>query len=138
MKRIGVLFTLTLTIGIAVGVIDTQVVNAQQDPMKRTVLIKTDLAGVEGKEAALVLVEFAPGGVTASHYHSGEELIYLLEGSTSMEVKDKPAITLKAGDTFHLAPQQVHRVKNLSVTTPAKALTFTIMEKGRPETVPVK
>ncbi|MCZ7625038.1 MAG: hypothetical protein M5R38_03690 [Candidatus Methylomirabilis sp.] len=62
MKRTSLLFTLILTIGIAVGVIGTQVVNAQQDPMKRTVLIKTDLTGIEGKEAALVLVEFAPGG----------------------------------------------------------------------------
>lgn len=138
MKRTSLLLALTLTVGIVLGVIGTQTLNAQQAPMKRTTLIKTDLAGIEGKEGMLVLVEFTPGAVTAPHYHSGEELIYLLEGSTSMEVKGKPAITLKAGDTFHLAPKQVHRVKNFSATTPAKALTFTIAEKGQPDTVPVK
>ncbi|MBZ0168256.1 Cupin domain protein [Candidatus Methylomirabilis lanthanidiphila] len=138
MKRTGLLLTLTLTVGIALGVIGTQTVDAQQEPMKRTVLIRTDLAGIQGKEAILVLVEFAPGAVTASHYHSGEELAYLLEGTVSMEAQGKSPITFKPGDTFHLAPKQVHRVKNLSATTPAKALTFTIAEKGQPDTVPVK
>ncbi|MDE2179944.1 MAG: cupin domain-containing protein [candidate division NC10 bacterium] len=138
MKRTGLLLSLTLTVGIALGVIGTQVLNAQQEPMKRTVLLKTPLTGIEGKEGMLVLVEFAPGAVTASHYHSGEELIYLLEGTVSMEVKGKLPVTLKSGNTFHLAPKQVHRVKNLSATTPAKALTFTIAEKGQPDVVPVK
>ncbi len=138
MKRTGLLFTLTLTVGIALGVIGTQTVHAQQEPMKRTVLLKTALAGIEGREGILVLVEFAPGAVSALHYHSGEELAYLLEGTVSLEIKGKPPITFKSGDTFHLAPKQVHRVKNLSSTMPAKALTFTIAEKDQPDTVLVK
>ncbi|CBE69261.1 MAG: cupin domain-containing protein [Candidatus Methylomirabilis oxygeniifera] len=138
MKRSGLLLTLTLTVGIALGVIGTQVLNAQQAPMKRTVLIKTDLAGIEGKEAVLALVEFAPGAATDPHYHPGEELAYLLEGSISFEAQGKPPITFKPGDTFHQPPKQAHRVKNLSATMPAKALAFTISEKGLPLTVPVK
>src|SRR5574337_1578729 len=81
MKRTGVLLILTLAVGIALGVMGTPTVNAQQEPMKRTMLLKTPLAEIKGKEGMLVLVEFAAGGVTASHYHSGEELIYLLEGT---------------------------------------------------------
>lgn len=138
MKRTGLLLSLTLTVGIALGVIGTQVLNAQQAPMKRTVLIKTDLAGIEGKEAVLALVEFAPGAATEPHYHPGEELAYLLEGTVSFEAQGKSPITFKPGDTFHQPPKQVHRVKNLSVTIPAKALAFTIAEKGQPLTVPVK
>src|SRR5574337_1264834 len=138
MKRTGVLLTLILIVGIALGVIWTQVLNAQQEPMKRTLLLGTDLAGIKGKEAILARVEFAPGAVTDPHYHPGEELAYLLEGTISMEVKGQPPVTFKPGDTFHLAPKQVHRVKNLSATTPAKALTFTIADKGQPPTVPVK
>ena len=138
MKRTGLLLILTLTVGIALGVIETQALHAQQTPMKRTVLIKTDLSGIEGKEGMLVLVEFAPGAATEPHYHPGEELAYLLEGSVSLEVKGKPPITFKPGDTFHQPPKQVHSVKNLSSTMPAKALAFTIIEKGQPPTVPVK
>lgn len=138
MKRTALLLGLALTVGVALGVIGTQDLNAQQAPMKRTMLLKTDLAGIEGKEGMLVLVEFAPGAVTQAHYHSGEELAYLLEGTVSMEVQGKSPVTFKPGDTFHLPPKQVHRVKNLSATVPAKALTFTIAEKGQPDTVPVK
>ncbi len=138
MKRTGLLLTLTLIVGIALGVIGTQVLNAQQAPMKRTVLIKTDLAGIEGKEAVLALVEFVPGAATEPHYHPGEELAYLLEGTISFEAKGRPPITFKPGDTFHQPPKQVHSVKNLSSTAPAKALAFTISEKGQPLTVPVK
>ena len=138
MKRTGLLLTLTLTVGIALGVIGTQALNAQQEPMKRTVLLKTDLTGITGKEAILALVEFAPGAATQPHYHPGEELAYLLEGTVSLEVKGKPPITFKPGDTFHQPPKQVHRVKNLSSTAQAKALAFTIAEKDQPLTVPVK
>lgn len=138
MKRTALLLGLTLTIGIAVGVIGTQALNAQQAPMKRTTLIKTALAGIEGKEGIVELVEFAPGAVTEPHYHPGEEFAYLLEGALSLEVKGKPPVTFKPGDTFHQPPKQVHRAKNLSATTPAKALTFTIAEKDQPITVPVK
>jgi quercetin dioxygenase-like cupin family protein len=138
MKRTGVLITLALTVGIALGVIGTNALNAQQTPMKRTVLIQTDLAGIEGKEAVLALVEFAPGAATDPHYHPGEELAYLLEGTVSFEAKGKPPITFKPGNTFHQPPKQVHRVINLSSTMPAKALAFTISEKGQPTTVPVK
>lgn len=138
MKRAGLLLTLALTVGIALGVVGTQAVNAQQAPMKRTVLLQTDLAGIEGKEAVLALVEFAPGAVTEPHYHPGEELAYLLEGTISFEAKGQPPITFKPGDSFHQPPKQVHSVKNLSSTMPAKALAFTISEKGLPLTVPVK
>jgi len=41
---------LTLAVGIAVGVIGGQILNARQEPVKRTVLLRTDLAGIEGKE----------------------------------------------------------------------------------------
>lgn len=138
MKRTGLLLSLTLTVGIALGVIGTQVLNAQQEPMKRTALLRTDLTGIKGKEAILALVEFAPGAATQPHYHPGEELAYLLEGTVSLEVQGKPPITFKPGDTFHQPPKQVHRVKNLSSTAPAKALAFTIAEKDQPLTVPVK
>lgn len=138
MKHTALLFGLALTVGIALGIVGTKALNAQQEPMKRTVLLKTDLAGIKGKEGMLILVELAPGAATEMHYHPGDELAYLLEGTLSLEVKGKPPITFKPGDTFHQPPKQVHRAKNLNSTNPAKAIVFTIAEKGQPPTVPVK
>lgn len=138
MKRTALLFSMTLAVGIALGIVGAKALNAQREPMTRTVLLQTELAGVKGKEGIVALVEFAPGAATEMHYHPGDELAYLLEGSLSLEIKGKPPLTFKPGDTFHQPPKQVHRAKNLSSTTPAKAIVFTIAEKGQPITVPVK
>ena len=130
-RTVGML-TIALVVGIAVGMIGTQVLKAQQEPVGRTLLLKTDLAGIEGKEALVLIVEFAPGAVGGKHHHPGHEIGYMLEGSISLEVEGKPPATLKAGDTFHIPAKVVHAGKNASTTAPAKALVFGLFEKGQP------
>ena len=88
MKRTMWLVTLGLAAGIAVGIAGTQVLNAQyaqQEPIKRTVLLKSDLEGIEGKEGVLFLAELAPGAVGGKHYHPGTELFYVLEGALGFQ-----------------------------------------------------
>ena len=85
MPRTGVMLSLALIVGIAVGMLGNQVLIAQQEPIKRTVLLKTDGAGIEGKEAVVVLVEIAPGMAVGKHIHPGDELFYRLEGSIILE-----------------------------------------------------
>ena len=77
MRRTVILLGLTLAVGIAVGALGNHFLSAQQEPIKRTVLLKTDLASLEGKEGIVVLAEFAPGAATGKHFHPGEELVYL-------------------------------------------------------------
>ena len=128
MHRTVVMITIALVVGIAVGMIGNQVLTAQQEPVKRTLLLKTDLAGIEGKEAVVLLVDLAPGAVAAKHYHPGHELGYMLEGSISLEVEGQPPATFKAGETFHIPGKVVHGGKNASTTAPAKVLTFGLFE----------
>ncbi len=78
MKRAALLVSSSLVVGIALGVIGTGVLTAQQEPAKRGVLLNTDLVGIEGKEASLRLGEYAPGGSTGKHYHPGHTLLYVL------------------------------------------------------------
>jgi quercetin dioxygenase-like cupin family protein len=132
------MLTIALVMGIAVGMIGNQVLIAQQQPAQRTVLLKTDLAGIEGKEALVLTVAAAPGAVGGKHYHPGHELAYVLEGSLILEVEGKPPATLKAGDTFHIPPKVVHSGKNASTTIPYKVLVFGLFEKGQPDTTPVQ
>jgi len=138
MNRTGVMLTIALVMGIAVGMIGNQVLIAQQQPAQRTVLLKTDLAGIEGKEALVLTVAAAPGAVGGKHYHPGHELAYVLEGSLILEVEGKPPATFKAGETFHIPPKVVHSGKNASTTTPYKVLVFGLFEKGQPDTTPVQ
>jgi hypothetical protein len=58
MARVSVL---TLVVGIAPCVTCDEIANAQQPAIKRTELLKTDLAGMEGKEMNLWTADLAPG-----------------------------------------------------------------------------
>ena len=116
--------------GIAVGGIAGQALNAQQEPVKATVLLKTDLAGIEGKEALVVLVEHAPGTTAGKHYHPGHEFAYILKGSAILEPEGKPPATVHSGEVIYFPPKQVHDAKNASKTAPLKVLVFQVNEKA--------
>ena len=118
--------------------IGNSILSAQQEPVKRTVLFKSDLEGIEGKEAVLFLAELAPGAVGGKHYHPGTELFYVLEGAFTHEPDGKPPLTLKTGEAGHNPLKNVHYVKNASMTERAKVLGCLIADKGQPLTVPVK
>ena len=48
-------------------------------------------------------------------------------------------MTLKAGDTFHEGPNDIHTVgRNASTTRPAKFVVFLIKKQGAPILTPVK
>ena len=109
-----------------------------KEPITRTLLLKSDVTGIEGKETLMLVVEFAPGAVGGKHFHPGDELVYMLEGSITLEVEGKPPATFKAGDTFHIPSKVVHAGKNASTTAGAKALVVGLFEKGQPATTPVQ
>ena len=101
-----------------------------QEGLKRTVLERTELAGAKGMEAILVLREAPPGKESGKHTQSGNEIVYILDGSVTLEVQGKPSKTLKAGEAFTTGPGQVHNVKNASASAPVKALAFYVAKKG--------
>ena len=107
-------------------------------PLKHTVIHRTDLAGLDGKQGALVEVEYAPGAGDTKHYHSGYLFTYIVEGSVIWEVEGQPPVTLKAGDAFYDPPKRVHNHRNASATQPAKFVAFFIETKGEKRSVPVK
>src|SRR5688500_12942797 len=90
-----------------------------QEPAIKSLLAK-DLAGDPARELLMITVEYPPGGSDPTHAHRAQVVVYVLEGSIVMQVKDKPPITLMAGQTFYEAPE-VHTVsRNASQTAPAK------------------
>lgn len=146
MKKRALLIAAILVTGTSTSAILSQFVNAQQGvprevralPLKHTVIHRMDLAGLAGKQAALVAVEYAPGASDQKHYHSGHLFSYIVEGSVIWEVDGEPPITLNAGDAFYDRPKQVHNHRNASATAPAKFVAFFVEEKGQPRSVPVK
>ena len=102
-------------------------------------LMTKDLAGLNGKEATMLTVEYAPGASSSKHRHNANTFVYVLEGSIIMQVEGGKQVTLGPGQTFYESPDDIHVVsKNASDTHPAKFLVFFVKDKGAPSLVPVK
>ena len=123
---------LVLTAGIALGVVGLQIAGAQQQAIKRTDLLKTDLDEIKGSEMQVWVAEIAPGAATGRHSHPTPRFVYVLEGSVVLELDGKPPQTFKVGQAFVEMPNAVHNFRNASTTEAAKALGFQYAEKGQP------
>jgi len=121
-----------LVIGIAPCVTGDEIAKAQQPAIKRTELLKTDLAGMEGKEMNLWTADLAPGAQTGKHHHPTPRFVIVLEGSVVLEMEGKAPQTFKAGQAFQEPPDVVHNFRNASTTEPAKAIGIQYAGKGQP------
>ena len=130
MKRVYFLLAIALAVGTVVGVLGSRLLSAQEGLKSGTILQRTDIASAKGMEAILVLRNVPPGKESGKHTQSGNEIVYVLDGSVVLEVQGKPPKTVAAGEAFTTGPGQVHNVKNASTTAPVKALAFYIAKKG--------
>lgn len=112
------------------------IAQAQQGGIKRTDLQRHDLSA-PGREVIQVRVELAPGVAFGKHWHPGEEIIYMIEGSLQYQIEDKPPVTLKAGEVLFVPARTVHAARNVGSVPGAELATY-IVEKGEPLLVPVK
>jgi quercetin dioxygenase-like cupin family protein len=109
---------------------------AQQPGLKRTDLQRHDLSA-PGREVIQARVELAPGVPFVKHWHPGEEIIYVLEGSLQYQIEDKPPVTLKAGDVLFVPARTIHAARNVGSVPGAELATY-VVEKGQPLAVLVK
>jgi len=116
-----------LLVGLGAGVL-----NAEDQPIKRTELLRSDLAGLEGRESVVYIADLMPGAVGGKHTHYGDEFVYILEGVLIVEPDGKDPVTLRQGEAAHLSPDVVHAARNGSDSQPAKVLVFLVVEKGKP------
>ena len=134
MRVKNLVLTALLTVGL---LIISATLMAQE--VKVTSLMSQVMTDVSGKEGLMITVEYPPGGSDPIHRHNAHAFLYVLEGSVVMQVKGGKQVTLKPGDTFYEAPDDVHVIdRNASKTSPAKFLVFMIKDKGAPALVPVK
>jgi glyoxylate utilization-related uncharacterized protein len=81
----------------------------------------------------------ATGQSAADSLRFAHAFVYVLEGDIVMQLKDQPAVTLKAGQTFYEGPTDVHLVgRNASNTEPARFVVVLLKGKGAPILTPVK
>src|SRR5262245_52127128 len=95
------------------------------------------LVDAPGHEVEMMTVEYGPGGADPIHRHDAQAFVYVLEGTVEMQVKGGELVTLKPGQTFYEAPDDVHIVgRNASKTKPAKFVVMLIKKQGAPALIP--
>ena len=109
---------------------------AQQPGTRRTDLQRHDLS-IPGREVIQARVEIDPGVTFPKHWHPGEEIIYVLQGTLEYEVEGKPPTRLKAGEVLFIPAGTVHSAKNVGSGNGAELGTY-IVEKGKPLVVMVE
>ena len=130
MKRSGVVVSASAVVGLVIGLLGGSTLTAQ-DPLKSgTILKRTELAVAEGLEAILVLRDVPAGAESGRHTQSGNEIVYILEGSVVVQVEGKDDQTVATGEAFTTSKGEVHNVKNSSDSEPVQALAFYIAKKG--------
>ena len=121
----------TLMLGTAGG----QDPNAQTLGLYATTLLRTDAAGTEGRLWNISTVELASGAVDARDSRQSSEVVYVLEGTGSLEVDGKPPVALKPGTVVQLAPKHHPVLTNTSLTQTLKFLVVDVIETGQPRLV---
>jgi quercetin dioxygenase-like cupin family protein len=96
------------------------------------------LAGDPSKEVVTDVYSIPPGAVLPWHIHpDAHEISYVLSGELTLEIEGESPKHLKAGKSFYLQPNQVHRGLNEG-DTPVKLFVVRIKPVDKPETVEVE
>jgi quercetin dioxygenase-like cupin family protein len=122
-----------LIAAVAVSIFGGQIVGAQQQqPIKRTELLKTQLSDIDGKEMQVWVADVPPGAATGPHFHPTARFVYVLEGAIVLELDGKSPRTYSAGQAYVEMPGERHNFRNASANHPAKALGFQYVSKDQP------
>ena len=120
----------TRIMAVVVLIVASGLALSQQAGTKRTDLQRHDLSA-PGREVVQVRVDFDPGSVAPKHWHPGEEIIYVLEGTLEYELEGQPPVTVKAGDVLFVPARTVHSARNVGSGNGAELATY-VVEKGLP------
>jgi len=103
------------------------------EPAGRSVtpVFEEELSNLPGYSLAAVVVDYAPGGHSASHRHAGPVFAYVLEGQVRSKLDDGPAVVYQGGESF-FEPLGTHHVisENASGTESAKLLAVFVAQDG--------
>lgn len=102
----------------------------EKPPATFTVLIKTELTGAPGRQISVGVAEVAAHFTGVPHYHVGDEVVCVLEGSITFTLDGASDVALKAGETCHIPARQLHF--GTTAKEPVKFLSIQVQEAGTP------
>ena len=120
----------------SMSVLAVGAVSSQTPAFTRTQLQDQPLSA-PGRHGVMVRSEFPAGVASGRHFHPGEELGYVLEGTLDLTLDGQAPKMLKAGDVIFIPAGIVHNARNAGTGT-AKVLGTYVLENGKPLATPVK
>jgi quercetin dioxygenase-like cupin family protein len=102
----------------------------------RTDLQRHDIS-VPGREVIQTRVEITPESPAIEHYHHGEEIICVLQGSLEYELEGQPPMVCNAWDALTVPTGVVHSVRNVGTGVAIEMATY-VVDKGKPLLVVVQ
>ena len=114
---------------------DNDNAQATVEVLKITNLLRDSLALADNVEIVVSHLEVPPNTTLPTHYHPGEEFVYVLEGSGELYIDNK-TIVLKAGDLYKVPFEKVHSFSTLE--DQAKAVVFRVHTEGQPDRILVE
>ncbi|MBS9403518.1 cupin domain-containing protein [Halomonas sp. TRM85114] len=99
-----------------------------------SVILSTELEGMEGMEAKIMLFEVDSDWVTERHTHPGQLFVYVLEGSVEVAVEGDEPKLVSAGEAFYERPD-TPMVGRTASSEGAKFIVFNVGRTGEPITV---
>ena len=99
-------------------------------------MLRAPITAADGLEVIISDVVIPPNATVPSHYHPGEEFLYVLEGSAVHVEKGKPDRILRAGDTYVIPPRAIHAPRG--GPDGARAVVFRVHVEGAEERILVE
>ena len=96
----------------------------------RTSVQQFDLS-VPGREMIQVRVDITPDSPPIRHYHPGEEIIYVLEGSLEYAIDGQETKVYHTGEGLTVPSGVIHAVRNVGTGIATELATY-IVETGKP------
>ncbi|WBC16630.1 cupin domain-containing protein [Micromonospora sp. WMMA1998] len=96
----------------------------------RVDLQRHDLS-VPGREVVQTRVEFTPDSPPFTHFHPGEEIIYVLQGALEYRLDGRPPVVCHAGDALTVGYGVHHQARNVGPGVAVELATY-VVEKGKP------
>ncbi|MGE0812741.1 MAG: hypothetical protein AB7O28_24430 [Vicinamibacterales bacterium] len=133
MVRQGLLAAAAFVCGAGFATMWTAPAAAQDRQTTTKELTRVDLgAWCPGKEVVITHLTNSPGS-SGRHSHPAYSFSYVLEGVQVVTPDGKAPYTARTGDLQFEAPYAVSATRTAE---PSKVVTFRILEKGKPATIP--
>lgn len=96
-------------------------------------MLRAPITGVDGIEVLISDVVIPAGAAVPSHYHPGEEFVYVIEGSAIHVEEGKEDEVFEAGQAFVIPPEAIHAPRG--GPDGARAIVFRVHKEGQPERI---